>query len=292
MSHAQKDIFTPLTLSDFLRLNFLEEMTLKSIKEGTFDEPKFFSTKKSVADIGFITKMAHASPDFASMCKKDSYNKLWSTLYSELGLIVSLMEEKQVAFYECSNIDNFEILRGTYLFYLSQQIRATLPDGFSSSELRLLKEAMRFNSVHAVQRYNIFLYNKVAHGQFEDGEDVKTLLMEAIKNSNSKSLLKTYGSYAYMLLAEAFYQYALWAKDHESMSAFRRALQSAIASCDNATKYIEKSQYLIHNASFGKGLGFSNSLGIDSPVEAKKILEEFLETTLKNALDAPTYTSP
>ncbi|WP_238584333.1 DUF5630 domain-containing protein [Legionella gratiana] len=256
-------------------------MTLKTIKEGTFNEAKFFSSAKSVADIGYITKMAHASSDFAMMCKKEIYQPLWSNLYSQLGLAVSAFAEKQVAFYEHENIDSFDLLRGTYFFYLSQQVRAALPDEFSSSEIRFLKEAMRFNSVHAVQRYNTFLYSKVANGQFEDEEDAKTFLMEAIKNS--KSLLELYGSYAYMLLADAYYQYALWAKDHEHISSFRRSLLSAIASCSSAEKHLEKSQYSIHNASIGRGLGFSNSLGINSPMEAKEVLEEFLETSLKNA---------
>ncbi|AUH74027.1 hypothetical protein CAB17_16680 [Legionella sainthelensi] len=284
MSHARRTIFTLLTLSDFLKLNFLEEMTLKKIKQGSFDESAFFSSAKSVADIGFITKMSYASSEFATMCKKDLYRQLWSDLYSQLGLSVSAFTEKQITFYEHENIDSFDLLRGTYFFYLSQQVKAALPNKLSYSELRFLKEAMRFNSVHAVQRYNIVLFDKVTHGQFEEDESAKELLMEAIKNA--KSLLELYGSYAYMLLAEAYYQYAQWAQEHESITTYRRALQAAIASCDNATKYLDKSQYSIHNASFGQGLGFSNSFGLDSPAKAKEVLEEMLKQSLEKIATA------
>lgn len=274
MSHARKTIFTLLTFRDFLKLNFLEEMTLRTIREGSFDESTFFSSAKSVADIGYITKMSYASPEFAKMCKKDKYRELWSDLYSQLGLCVSAFTDKRITFYEHENIDSFDLLRGTYFFYLSQKLKAELPNELSLSELRFLKEAMRFNSVHAVQRYNIVLFDKVTHGKLEEGENAKELLMEAIKQA--KSLLELYGSYAYMLLAEAYYQYAQWAQEHESSTTYRRALQAAIASCGNATKYLDKSQYSIHNASFGQGLGFSNSFGLDSPEKAKEVLEEML----------------
>lgn len=271
MSHFGKHIASFLTLSDFLRLNFLEEMTLKDIKSLTFDESKFFSNKKSISDIPYIVKLAQSSSDFASMCKKDLYVKLWNDLYSLLGFAVSSFEGKKVTFYTHHNIDSFDLLRGTYFFYLSQQIRAALSIEFSSSEIRFLKEAMRFNSVHAVQRYNTFLYSKVDKGILEEGEDAKKMLLEAI--NNAKSLLEINGSYAYMLLAEAFYRYALWAKEYDKISVFERALQSAITSCDKASKYLEKSEFSIHNASFGKGLSFSNSFNYDCPDDAKRILE-------------------
>lgn len=278
MSQAREHVFNFVTLSEFLRLSFLEEITLKDIKSQTFNESKFFATTKSLTDIGFIIKMAHASADFANMCKKSLYKELWSDLYSQLGFALSSGEENPLTFYTHHNVDSFDLLRGTYFYYLSQQVRTTFSDKFSSSEVHFLKEAMRFNSIHAVQRYNEFLYHKVVNEQLGENENVKGLLKEAIKNINSKPLLELHGSYAYMLLAEAYYRYAIFAKNQKETSTFSKAIEAAMDSCDKASKYLEKSKYSIQNASLGKGLAFSNSFGADSPDNAKKNAGRFIET--------------
>ncbi|STY31291.1 Uncharacterised protein [Legionella wadsworthii] len=279
MSHAREHVFTFVTLSEFLRLNFLEEITLKDVKSQTFNESKFFSTTKSLTDIGFIIKMAHASPDFVNMCKKDKYAELWSNLYSQLGFALS-SEENPLTFYTHDNVDSFDLLRGTYFYYLSQQVRTAFSDKFSSSEVHFLKEAMRFNSIHAVQRYNEFLYHKVANEQLGENENAKSLLKEAIQNTNFKPLLELHGSYAYMLLAEAYYRYALFAKNQRDTYTFTKAIEAAISSCNKASKYLEQSKYSIQNASLGKGLAFSNSFGVDSPDDAKNMLEDLLKQNL------------
>lgn len=281
MSCTSKAITTFLTLSDLSRLNFLEEAFLNDLKNDKFNELQFFSNKKNVSDIPFIIKLARASQLFADVCKKEVYQQAWSELYSQLGFLMSSLEGQQVTFYMHDKMDSFDLLKGSYLFYLSQQVRVALSQEFSSSELNLLKEAMRFNSVHAVQRYNIFLHNRVMNGQLEDGEDPKTLLMDAVKNA--KALLEPYGSYAYMLLAEAFYQYAAWAKQEGDQTGYRRSLQAAISSCDKASKFLDVSKFSIYNASFGKGLCSSNSFGIESPEEAKEMLEHFLAGNMNSS---------
>ncbi|WP_298622196.1 DUF5630 domain-containing protein [uncultured Legionella sp.] len=274
MSCTSKAITTFLTLSDLSRLNFLEEKFLNDLKDDRFNESQFFSNKKTVSDIPFILKLARANQLFADVCKKDVYQHIWRELYSLLGFLMSSLEGQQVTFYMHEQVDSFDLLKGSYLFYLSQQVRAALSQEFSSSELNLLKEAMRFNSVHAVQRYNIFLHNKVINGKLEDTENSKTLLMDAVKNA--KSLLEPYGSYAYMLLSEAFYQYAVWAKQEGDQTGYRKSLQAAISSCEKASKFLNVSKFSIYNASFGKGLCSSNSFSIDSPEEAKEMLEGLL----------------
>ncbi|WP_040534243.1 DUF5630 domain-containing protein, partial [Legionella drancourtii] len=56
-----------------------------------------------------------------------------------------------------------------------------------------------------------------------------------------------------------------------------RAIQSALKACDYAKKFLETSKFSIHNASFGEGLGFSNSLNIADPDEAKILLARWNE---------------
>ncbi len=275
-----KNVLSLITLTDLYRLNFLDDIILREIKNETFDELKFFSNKKSAVDIPFIIKLANASLAFTNICKKEIYNDLWAELYSQIGLFLSFSEENIVVFYQHKNIDNFDLLRGAFFFYCSQQVRTTLSSEFSNSEIIFLKEAIQFKSVHAIQRYNSFIYNKIANDQLPEGEEAKILLVKAI--NYSKSILKPYGSYAYMLLAEAFYHYAIYSKNNGEVTGSCRALQSAITACNNATKYIEKSRFSIYNASFGKGLGYSNSFGISSPEEAKIILESMLENISNN----------
>lgn len=273
--NGSKKFLTFISLNNLFHLNFLDKMTLNQIENHTFNELNFFSKKKSIDDIGFIIKLANASPTFTKICKKPIYNEIWNDLYSILGLFVPSHEAKRVAFYTHLNTDSFDLLRGLYFFYCSQNVRTAVSDEFSNSEIRFLKEAIRYKSVHAVQMYNTFIYNKITNGKLEEGEDAKTLLVDAIKNS--KSLLQLHGSYAYMLLAEAFFRYAVWEKNNDEIPTAQRALKSAIIACDNAAKYLYTSRFSIYNASFGKGLGYSNSFGISSPEEAKIMLEDFLK---------------
>lgn len=262
------------TLDDALRPDYAAHFFLQQINNQTFDEKQFFANKQSVTDLNLIIKLANENRGFANMCQKNTYKALWEKLYSQLGLIISPSTTKE-AFYTHSDSNTFDLLRGAYFFFASQRVKTALSYDFSNSEIRFLKKAIEYKSVHAVQRYNAFIYQKIANQQLEADENANDLLKMAI--NNAKSLLELYGSYAYMLLADAYYHYALWKKNNGETAPIRRALQSAIDACSHASKHLDKSQFSIRNASFGNGLGFSNSLGISSPEEAKRKLELCLE---------------
>lgn len=260
-----------ITLNDLLKSNFQDSSILYAIQNNTFDESTFFY-EKNLIDMPLIVRLANHHSFFETLCKKEQYIPLWENLYSQLGLLLVSSGPKRVALYTHKNTDAFDLLRGTYFFYCSQQVRKALANNFTAAEMHFLEQAKQYQSVHAIQRYNQFLFEKAASDEEDNG---KVVLTEAIQNC--KGLLELYGSYAYMMLAEAYYQYALWALNQANEPSYRGALNAAILSCRNADHYLVDSEFSIHNASLGMGLSCSNSFGEDCPNKAIERLEDLLE---------------
>ncbi|AWN73260.1 DUF5630 domain-containing protein [Legionella anisa] len=253
-------------------LNAADELLLEQIKNNTFDEEAFFRRMRVSCNLNLIIKLANINPIFNSLCKKDIYNSLWEQQYCLYGLYLSASETTQIVFLLHKNVDMFDLLQGAYFFHKAQQVKKQ-QDHFSLEEIFWLKKAITFNSVHAVQRYNHYLYSKIEQFQL-DSEYCDKLLKEAIENC--KSLLELYGSYAYMMLAEAYFHYANWAIREDNLKGTSASIDAAIRSCDLAQTYLDESQSSIHNASLGKGLEASNSFEISEPLQAKTLLENWL----------------
>ncbi|HHT0594548.1 TPA: DUF5630 domain-containing protein [Legionella anisa] len=253
-------------------LNAADELLLDQIKNNTFDEEAFFRRMRVSCNLNLIIKLANINPIFKSLCKKDIYDSLWEQQYCLYGLYLSASETTQIVFSLHENVDMFDLLQGAYFFHKAQQVKKK-QNHFSSEEIFWLKKAITFNSVHAVQRYNQYLYSKIEQLQL-DSEYCDKLLKEAIENC--KNLLELYGSYAYMILAEAYFHYANWAIREDNKKGTAASIDAAIRSCDLAQTYLDESQSSIHNASLGKGLEASNSFEISEPLQAKTLLENWL----------------
>ncbi|CAM2879518.1 Ankyrin repeat protein [Legionella steigerwaltii] len=254
------------------RLNAADELLLQQIKNNTFDEKAFFSRMRESCNLNLIIKLANISPIFKSLCKKDIYDSLWKQQYCLYGLYLSASEKIQTVFLLHENVDVFDLLQGAYFFHKAQQVKKQ-QDHFSLEEIFWLQKAITFNSVHAVQRYNQYLYSKIEQSQL-DSDYCDELLKEAIENC--KNLLELYGSYAYMMLAEAYFHYANWAIREDNLSGVSASIEAALRACDLAQTYLDKSQSSIHNASLGQGLAASNSFEISEPLQARALLENWL----------------
>lgn len=266
-------------IESLYKLNAVDFLFIRELR-GTFNEKKFFERGKNVEDLGFIFKISKESNYFYNLCQQDQYKRLWDVVYSTIGLYLSA-EDRKISFYvhDNPNLDSFSLLKGAYLFLLSDLWRKDLKSqnaakvDYTVTEIKLLKEAIPLHSIHATQRYNEFLFHKIEDNDLEEEEDIPTLFKEAI--ANCKKQLALHGSYAYMMLAETYFQYAKWAASERDSSLVSKSIEAAIQSCSLAAKHLEKSTYSIHNASLGRGLAFSNSFKKESPEEAKAFLTEW-----------------
>ncbi|HHN5545873.1 TPA: lpg1685 family Dot/Icm T4SS effector [Legionella pneumophila] len=245
--------------------NLGDWMFISSLGSQDFDERKFFS-QISLQSLSFIIRIAKFSAYFAALCEKSEYDELWKKLYSTFGLVLTRDKPVPKSFFthDGGEINHFNLLRGAYYFHLSQKALAAKEKSFSDSELYWLNQAMKFGSIHASQRYIQFLYqilDKVA-----SADEAEQILTEAIKLC--KANLNQYGSYAYMMLAEAFFRYAMWAQQSGNINRAKSAITSSINSCTKANQHLRASASSIHNASLGEGLKASNTLAMESPEEA------------------------
>ncbi len=266
-------------IESLYKLNTVDLLFIRGF-HSSFNEDSFFQRTKKIEDLGFIFKISRESNYFYNLCQQDKYKKLWDVVYSTMGIYLTSSEKEgisEISFYvhDNPNLDSFSLLKGAYLFYLSDLLRKTIDTDYTVTEIKLLKEAIPLKSIHATQRYNEYLFYKMEHNQLEEYEDGPALFKEAI--ANCKQQLELHGSYAYMMLAEAYFQYAKWAVSERDSSLASKSIAAAIQSCSLAAKHLEKSTYSIHNASLGRGLAFSNSFKIESPEEAKKFLIEWQE---------------
>jgi hypothetical protein len=265
------------TLTKQLTLTALDQLYLQQFNEAGHDK-KVDLIKK--AHTSHIVRLAHNNKDFASYCERLELQDCWKQRWCIFGaLLIEQKEPLSSLFYAQPKSNNFKLIQGAYFFYRSQQVLNSCKTEFSFSEIEYLKIAIKFGSVHAVQRYNNYLYSKLSSEAIED----KDVLFEEII-ANSKSMLSTYGSYAYMMLGEALGRYALWLREQNRTAEAKKNYLSAMQSLGFAEKILVHSQYSIHNASLGVGLKKSNTLSIGSPSEA--------EDKLKTAFNSSLGSSP
>lgn len=270
------------TLASIFKLNIADYIFLENIKNKSFDEASFFKRMNRSCNLGFIFKIVNANQYFETLCQKEQYDSLWETQYCLFGLQLTSTEEKQTNLLPHKNEKSFNLLRGAFFFHQSQLVREQTKEPFSLQELRFLKQGIHFNSVHAIQCYNQYVYNKVAAPNLNWNQQ-DDLLRDAILNC--KKLQDLYGSYAYMMLAEAYFHYAQWALREGNAANAKAAIDAALTACDFAEIELERSKYSIHNASLGKGLAASNSFNIEIPSKAKELLENWLKEQSMPSID-------
>lgn len=257
--------------------NRTDQAFISALDSNDFDEKKFFS-QITLKSLPFVVKIAKYSAPFAKLCEKNEYNSLWKELYSTIGLTLTKNKSHTQAFYthDENEVCHFNLLRGSYYFHLAQQALETKEKAFSSLELYWLNQAMKFESIHAIQRYIQCLYQKLTK---VSQDEVEKILIESI--NLSKVTLNKYGSYAYMMLAEAFFRYAAWAQQADNVNRAKSAIHSSINACIKAQNHLITSTFSIHNASLGEGLKASNSLGLECPRKAILFLRNWAVNRLQ-----------
>ncbi|WP_454780410.1 DUF5630 domain-containing protein [Legionella sp. WA2022007384] len=212
-----------------------------------------------------IARIASHIPSIEVFCKDPELDEYWGKIWSAYG--IALAEQNNLPlmmFFSQPQLNQFDLVRGAYFFHLSQELRKNIKNNFGFSELESLKFAIRYGSVHAIQRYNEYIYLKLQQASTEESY---ALYQELI--ANSKLMLPHYGSYGYMVLAEAISHYCFWLLNNSKTEEAKSEYAHVIEALDYAELILKKSEYSIQNASIGRGLKCSNSMGFELPPQAK-----------------------
>lgn len=130
----------------------------------------------------------------------------------------------------------------------------------------MLNKSIEFNSIHATQRHQQYVYKQIDNCLITDADEQLYMLKTVI--ANCKKVIDAYGSYAYLMLADAYVHYAMWSLERGDRKIAEQAVNAALKSCELAQRYLEQSDASIHNASLGGGLICSNSFSADTPEKA------------------------
>ena len=277
-------------LDKILDLNVADRLFLHSMDGKSSIVSDYLNKPSSSLDLLFIIKIANASKPFEETCKNTMYDILWDKAYANLAVMLSECFHRPIQFYQHNNVSKFDLFRGLFFYYHAVTERNISDEDFTSGEISLVREAIKYSSVHAIQRYNQYIYSFIESNQGcalddKNVKDEEALLKEAV--ANCKKLQNRYGSYAYMMLAEAYIRIAIWHMSHghsgmniEKANAF---IDAAKQSCIFAEEYLERSSKSIHNASLGMGLKSSNSIGLETPMLAKEFIDNWWVEQLSRA---------
>ncbi|WP_347252334.1 DUF5630 domain-containing protein [Legionella sp.] len=220
-----------------------------------------------------VATLADYDLNFALHCNHEELDEHWGKLWCAHGVYLARQKKlPEILLYSHPELNQFDLARGVHFFHLSQEMRKKQRCDFSYSEIKFLKIAIEYGSVHAMQRYNEYLYHELKKANAQETEALYTRLI-----NNSKQLHEQSGSYGFMVLAEAFGHYCMWLLDNSEFEKAEAVYQSILQSLEYAQKTLCASTYSIKNASLGFGLECSNSMGINSPEEAKKFFIELYQ---------------
>lgn len=257
----------PPTLPKSLELTALDLLFIEQFNAGDDTKKQEMVERTKFAD---IARISHHNMDFELFCNRPALDEHWKRIYCAYGLLLSnQLHLTPSPFYSQPHVKQFHFALGAYFFSLSQKTAIEMRSDFSYSEMEFINTALKFESVHAMQRYNHYLYLKIPSASELEKE---SLYKELIRNS--KRMLPTYGSYGYMVLAEALGHYCAWLFETHQTEEAKKLHEEALKSLDYAASILDESTFSIANASLGRGLMWSNSWGIESPTVAKTFLEE------------------
>ncbi|HHT0593257.1 TPA: DUF5630 domain-containing protein [Legionella anisa] len=191
---------------------------------------------------------------------------------------VALSQQKNLPlmmFFSQPQLNPFDLVPGAYFFHFSQEVRKNMKQDFGFSEIESLKIAICYGSVHAIQRYNEYIYHRLEQGNSEESHALYQQLI-----ANSKLMLPHYGSYGYMVLADAISHYCVWLLNHFEVAKANAEYKLVLELLDNAELILNESHYSIQNASIGMGLKCSNFLGFELPSQAKNFFIQYYEKSL------------
>lgn len=236
--------------------------------------------------IDVVTVLAAHNADFASHCHHENLNNYWRNLWCHAGYGLALcMNLPPQGFYEHPDLNHFELICGIHFFHQSQVARKKMQKAsnrdFSASEEKFLQRAIHFGSIHAIQRYNDYLYAELKKATSLEAEKLYKKLI-----NNSKKSILTGGSYGYMIYAESLSSYCFWLLANSKAEKAETIYPAVLVSLEWAQKILIESKYSISNASIGRGLKQSNSLGFNSPKEARHLFIKQYEDA-KSPQDGP-----
>ncbi|MBN9227291.1 MULTISPECIES: DUF5630 domain-containing protein [Legionella] len=235
-----------------------------------------------------ITRIAHHNPAFEAFCRRTELTGYWTKIWCSYGAALTQQNSmSSILLFSQPQLNQFDLVRGAHFFYFSQKIRKEINRDFGFSELESLKMAIQYGSVHATQRYNAYIYQQLQQANAKESETLYSKLI-----ANSKLMLPHYGSYGYMVLAEAMAHYCLWLHKNFELKQAKEAYTRVLESLDYAESILKESQYSIHNASLGLGLKCSNSLGFESPSQAKDFFIKYYEKLLESTTESAYARSP
>lgn len=268
-------LFSPPVLSKILALNLVDALYIDQFNLAN-DEKKHQLIRDTTFDVVLRISCRHKA--FEQHCERPEFNGYWTKKWCAYGFVLSLQEQLEpVLFYSQPNANQFNLARGAYFFHLANQVKCEMKSDFMYSEMEFVQMAVKHGSVHGIQRYNEFIYHKL--GSIKNADVDKTVLFNELI-VNSKRMLPASGSYGYMVLAEAYSNYALWLLETNHVGEAKKKLANALSSLEYAGAILESSQYSISNASLGRGLKTSNGLNIDNPEDAKKMLQKAFDELL------------
>lgn len=248
-----------LSLHDFLRLNVADYLFLSQFNAMNPSE-KIAKIRALLSEnqFDFIVKLACASKEFREICLNPGFSDDWLGLWSTFGIILTGKTKGALLRQSCPHV--FDLFLGIYFYNEAVSHAEAIKKIDSQAELNYLQEAIKYGSIHALQRYSRYLYNLIETNQLEvkEAEGFLTDIIESIKD-----LLPYYTSYAYLMLAEAYVRYSFLNPEQHI-----KAERSAIIACTHAKKLYQENDPAIFNASLGVGLAASNTMHFATPDEA------------------------
>jgi hypothetical protein len=265
MKSKQLPFFQPL-LREWMTITAVDQLFLNHFKEllqgGCIQ--KILAYIQGCQDLSIIIKIAEIDKEFLLFCKQDILREHWERIWCSYGLILS----RKTPFFVHPEFCQFDLVRGVFFYHQAQKARNQTTIPFLFTEIEFLKKSKTYQSIHGIQAYHRFLYNECEQNQNTD--KVKAFFEEIIQDS--ANLVIFYGSYAYLMLAEAYYRYANWHLTYGDEDAANYYYDSAIVACNYSEQCISESYYSIHNASLGLGLKASNSFGTETPQEMRNFI--------------------
>lgn len=265
-----------LTSSEFLKINSIEGMLL--IEFGLLD--KSMQIKKireflSSANFDLIVKLAHNNTTFRSACLLPEFSKDWESLWSTYGIVITADPKK--ALYYQPIIEQFDLFLGIYFYNKALEVSKALKKDSTSIELSYLSLAMKYNSIHAYQRYHVHLYS-IIHSRDPALEQENLQLIKKIIR-NIMKLIPTYKAYAYFMLAEAYFHYGYSMSSKGNMIVAGKAQNAALTACAKAKEHFSESDIYFFNASLGGTLftKYCPTMSINFEEIESKVMSSFEE---------------
>ncbi|MDF1797124.1 MAG: DUF5630 domain-containing protein [Coxiellaceae bacterium] len=286
------------TVDEFLALSHMERSTLVKFHESfkSKSDPKerlqqlIIENGHSVTGnqyLPFIIKASHTDELFAAFCASPVFNERWKVGAAEHLLRICIKLGLPTFDMEFENsLSCFDHLRGMFLYIEALKISEHTGTQFPISAIGYLKLAItKYRSIHALQAYNRYRHQEI-DAELNKPEPnygaIESYYLDII--ADCQLMTKDYGSFAYMMMADAEVRFALTLsskpdKTAKECASIHHFFSQASESCHQADKQIVASAAAIAFASLDRGLGVTNHFGITEPREARRAVTALMTGT-------------